>query len=123
MIIYLLICLVTLFFTTWLNAKFIPDSSGKNQYWHIVQLYQVCWIHLSYILLIWFSTSTFPVVFISVIIGFGLMYMLLYNSLLNIMRTLSISHLGRYDFFKFETTIILAVIGLVWLIVYGVFIL
>ena len=123
MIIYLLICLVTLFFTTWLNAKFIPDSSGKNQYWHIVQLYQVCWIHLSYILLIWFSTLAFPVVFTSVIIGFGLMYMLLYNSLLNIMRTLSISHLGRYDFFKFETTIILAIIGLVWLIVYGVFIL
>jgi len=123
MIIYLLICLVTLFFTTWLNAKFIPDSSGKNQYWHIVQLYQVCWIHLSYILLIWFSTLAFPVVFTSVIIGFGLMYMLLYNSLLNIMRTLAISHLGRYDFFKFETTIILAVIGLVWLIVYGVFIL
>jgi len=123
MIIYLLICLVTLFFTTWLNAKFIPDSSGKNQYWHIVQLYQICWIHLSYILLIWFSTLAFPVVFTSVIIGFGLMYMLLYNSLLNIMRTLSISHLGRYDFFKFETTIILAIIGLVWLIVYGVFIL
>ena len=123
MIIYLLICLVTLFFTTWLNAKFIPDSSGKNQYWHIVQLYQICWIHLSYILLIWFSTLAFPVVFTSVIIGFGLMYMLLYNSLLNIMRTLAISHLGRYDFFKFETTIILAVIGLVWLIVYGVFIL
>ena len=110
-------------FTTWLNAKFIPDSSGKNQYWHIVQLYQICWIHLSYILLIWFSTLAFPVVFTSVIIGFGLMYMLLYNSLLNIMRTLAISHLGRYDFFKFETTIILAIIGLVWLIVYGVFIL
>jgi len=122
-LLYLLVCLVTLFFTSWLNAKFIKDVSGRDQYWHIVQLYQICWIHLSYILLIWFSTSEFPIVFCSVILGFGFMYILLYNSLLNIMRTLAISHLGRYDFFKFNTTLILAGLGLAWLIVYGVFIL
>lgn len=123
MIIYLLICLITLFFTVWLNAKFIKDASGRDQYWHIVQFYQISWIYLSYILLVWFSTSTFPITFVAVMVGFGLMYTLLYNSLLNILRLLKISHLGRYDFFKFSTTVILAIIGLIWLIIYGIFIL
>lgn len=36
MIILLIIYLTTLFFTVWLNAKIIKDSSGKDQYWHVV---------------------------------------------------------------------------------------
>jgi len=113
---YLIIFLMTTLLTAWLNVKFIRDAKGTDQYWHIAQLYQQCWIYLSYIFMNWINT-TFPVKFALVLGGYAFMYMLIYNSLLNIMRRLKISHLGRYDIFSFTTTIILFAIGFIWLII------
>ena len=121
MLILLIIYLTTMFFTVWLNAKIIKDASGKDQYWHIVQFYQICWMYLSYGILIWVYNQEFPKHYVEVTIGFALMYMLLYNSLLNILRRMKISHLGRYDKFSFKTTIILFIVGFIWLVIYGVF--
>ena len=97
-----LILLGTFFLATWLNAKFIKDTSGKDQYWHTVQFYGWVWTYLSYM---WLSNEWL------IIICFGLMYSLMYNSLLNLMRKLEWTHLGRYDM-PLWLTVVLFIIGL-----------
>ena len=121
MLVILSIFLITLFFTVWLNAKFIKDASGRDQYWHTVQLYQMIWIYLSGWIILFYYCHCFPTDYSATLLGFALMYMLLYNSLLNILRKFKITYLGRYDRFSFNTTVYIAVIGLLWLIIYGIF--
>ena len=115
---YLLLALllINLFFAAWLNAKFIKDASGKDQYWHTVQFYGWIWIYLSYALIpLLFGMPLLYWLFnvVKIIIGFGLMYSLIYNSLLDLMRRFKITHLGRYDFLSFTWTVILFFIGLI----------
>lgn len=115
----ILIFAVTLFLTDWLNAKFIKDASGKDQYWHTVQLYQQIWIYLSYglILLIYGMSWKYLLLNFGLsLAGWGFCYMLLYNSLLNVMRRMKITHLGRYDFFSFGITVVLFVLGVLVLL-------
>lgn len=109
------IFIITFFFATWLNAKFIRDASGKDGYWHITQFYGWVWTYLAFglipiiygmPLLTWVFKAGFPLV------SFGLMYPLMYNSLLNLMRKLEWTHLGRYDL-PLWLTRVLFVIGFI----------
>lgn len=83
----------------------------------------MCWIYLSYILIVSIvSGAKYLIDIISTVAGYAFMYMLLYNSLLNIMRRLKINNLSRYDIFPFSVTVILFIIGVIWLIIYGIYI-
>ena len=46
-----------------------------------------------------------------------MIYPFIFNSGLNLLRGLSIEHLGQYDFLSFTVTWILAILGLIYLII------
>lgn len=64
------------------------------------------------------SGTKYLIDIISTIGGYAFMYI----SLLNIMRRLKINNLSRYDIFPFSVTVILFIVGVIWLIVYGIYI-
>jgi hypothetical protein len=111
-----IIFFVTLFFTTWLNVKFSNDASGRDQYWHIVQMYQQAWYYISYMFVMFLFGRNFEFIwhnFLIPLIAWACMYMFLYNSFLNALWKLKISYLGSYDRFKFSTTVKLFIVGLI----------
>jgi hypothetical protein len=115
--IYLPIFLVITFLTIWLNKIIIEDSANTNQYWHIIQFYQQCFIYISFGLMIGISGVN-PLKYYVDLAGYGLMYMFTYNTGLNLMRVLPIDHLnGRYDRFPFWLTVFLFLIGFTILII------
>ena len=107
-----IVFLVTLFLFAWLNAKFIKDVSGRDQYWHHVQFYLWIWLYISFGLIAWSYGKSFPTDYVIRAIGWGFMWMFSYNSLLNALRALKINHLGKYDKLSFPVTIILFLVGL-----------
>jgi len=116
---YLLIFLSLTFFTAWLNIKFIDDTAFKDQYWHKVQLYQQVWTWVVMGILI-LVTGGWSEVFIYALyaIAYGLMYMFIYNSALNLGRHKDIDNLGTYDVFKFKTTVFLFLGGVGLVVLY-----
>ncbi len=117
--IYLLIFLVTTFFTAWLNAKFINDSSGRGQYWHIVQFYQQIWIWTAFGIIVVFNDGDIIKYIVDACL-YGMMYMLIYNSALDAFRRMNLTHLGRYDILSFKGTVYLALAGLLGIILFNI---
>jgi hypothetical protein len=107
-----LVFLITTWFTVWLNAKFINDSKGTDQYWHIVQFMQQAWIWCAFGIFVFINNGDICNYIIRAAC-YGAMYMLIYNSSLNALRKLNISHLGRYDFVSFRVTVVLFILGFI----------
>lgn len=113
---------ITMIMTAWLNAKFINDSSGLNQYWHEAQLLQQIWIYISYLVIVFIYRKGIPLILFLRMIAWSFCYIFLYNSTLNLFRALPINHLGKYDLISFEFSIILLSIGVLLGILSEIFI-
>lgn len=120
-IVYLLIFLVTTGMTLWLNFKFIADSSGIDQYWHIVQLYQQIWVWIGYGIIVIVNGGNIGL-YVWNAIGYGLCYMFIYNSYLSISRHYKITHVSRYDITSFFNILILFIIGVLLLLYINIFV-
>lgn len=107
-----LVYIITMIMTAWLNAKFINDSSGINQYWHEAQLLQQLWIYISYLIIVFFYRKAVPLILFLRMIAWAFCYIFLYNSTLNLFRALPIDHLGKYDLISFGFSIALLSIGI-----------
>ncbi len=120
-LIYLAIFLITTFFTLWVNVKFIKDSSGVDQYWHKVQFYQQVWTWIAFGLFVVLGGGN-AVQYAILAFGYGLCYMFLYNTSLNIMRgILDLGHLNPNFDLPFKKTLLLFFIGLIIIILELIF--
>lgn len=106
---------LTFFLFTWYSAKLLKDVSGVDQYWHIPQMIFLIAIYL----LPYFFTRK-PKDLMTCLFA-GLQFPFIFNSGLNLYRGLPISHLGKYDFLNFETTIGLFAVGVILSILNVVF--
>lgn len=113
---YVGIFLVNTILMVWLSCEMIKDSCGQDQSWHYVQSYFMVWIIISEGAIVWVNHGNI-LAYTLVAIGYGFSYMFIFNSLLNLVRGQSIEHLGRYDRFSFEWTLIFFGIGILFTII------
>ena len=117
MITYLFFILNTFLFT-WYSSKLMPDLSGVSQYWHIPQMLLLIGFYLMPLAV--YSTLKSKAEYLVRVVCWGMMFPFLFNSGLNLYRSLPIQHLGKYDFLSFVQTVALFVLGFLFTIIFEV---
>lgn len=92
------------------NAYYNFLVINSNQDWHYLQI-----LNIVYLLSIGFENKNSKKHILN-LIGFSLIYPFLFNTTLNVFRNLPINHLGVYDFISFPLTVILFVLGLIYIL-------
>jgi len=106
--------LFTVWLFSWYSDKLINDVSGIDQYWHIPQL---LFLIAVYVMPVWVTEN--KVKYSLKLLGMGLMFPFLFNTLLNTYRHLPISYVGKYDFLPFWAILTIFIIGLLWTLSYN----
>ena len=106
--------LFTVWLFSWYSDKLINDVSGIDQYWHIPQM---IFLIAVYLMPVWVTNE--KVKYLLQLVGMGLMFPFLFNTLLNTYRHLPIDYVGKYDFLPFWAIVSLFILGVAWSIVYN----